>query len=309
LNTAAPRPTAVTAAPDQPSAISCCSLTRYYGSTRGVEGVDLEVPTGTVVGFLGANGAGKTTVIRMLAGLSRPTSGRALLFGADAWSPSARRRLGFMPADPSFLPQLTGVDNLDLLAELGQWECPDREWACDLLDLSAAALDRQVGGYSSGMIQKLGLVQAVQHAPDVVVLDEPANRLDPVAHHRFEELVRTIAGRSRTVLLSSHTLSEVEAVCDTIAMLRDGQLVSYGPTAELLQNANRIVTVRYRTEPSTAPPTLLGVEIDGTSVRGHLPRGDLAALRALLDDPEVVDLLVEPASLEDVFLGQYERDR
>lgn len=292
--------------PNENLAIACCDLTRYYGPTRGVEELDLEVPSGTVVGFLGANGAGKTTVIRMLAGLLRPTSGRALLFGTDAREPAARRRLGFMPADPSFLPQLTGRENLDLLAELGQWESPDRQWACELLSLTDADLHRQVGGYSSGMVQKLGLVQAMQHAPDVVILDEPANRLDPVSHHRFEDLVRAVADGGRTVLLSSHTLSEVEAVCDTIAMLRDGRLVSCVPTAELLQNANRIVTVRYREAFPTPPPFLEQVTINGFAVRGHAPRGNLAALRALLDDPNVVDLLVEPASLEDVFLAQYE---
>ena len=292
--------------PSDGVAIACCGLSRFYGSTRGVEGLDLEVASGSVVGFLGANGAGKTTVIRMLAGLLRPSAGQALILGEEAWLPSARRRLGFMPADPAFLPELTGRENLDLLGDLGGWSSPDRAWACELLGLTPQDLDRRVGGYSSGMVQKLGLVQAVQHRPDVVVLDEPANRLDPMAHHRFEDLVREIAAAGRTVLLSSHTLSEVEAVCDVIAMLRDGRLLSSVPTATLLQNAGRVVTVRYSSPPAALPVVLDQAVANGDAVRGTLARGDLDSLRALLDDPAVVDVLVEPVSLEDVFLAQYE---
>ena len=293
-----------TTAPGAP--IECRSLTRYYGQTRGIENLDLQVTAGSVTGFLGPNGAGKTTVIRVLTGLLRPSSGDALLFGAPSGNPEARRRVGFLPADPAFYPNLTGTENLDLLAELGGWECPDRDWASSELDLTATDLRRPVGGWSSGMIQKLGLVQAVQHRPDLVILDEPANRLDPIAHHRFEGIVRSIATDGRTVFLSSHTLSEVEDVCDSVAMVREGRLLMTADVAELAAAALRDVTVRYAAPPGPLPDGLLDVRRDGLVVRARVGAGRPDVLRAVLASPDVVDVLVEPASLEETFLHLYE---
>jgi ABC-2 type transport system ATP-binding protein len=288
--------------------IRCRGLTRYYGRTVGIEDLDLDVAAGAVTGFLGPNGAGKTTVIRLLVGLLSPTRGRTELFGLPAGEPRARKSIGFMPADPAFYRHLTGAENLDLLAELGGWECPDRDWAAGLLDLDGADLRRPVHGYSSGMVQKLGLVQAVQHRPALVVLDEPANRLDPIAHRRFEEMVQSIARDGRTVFLSSHTLSEVEAVCDHVAMVRAGSLLTTGSVAELTNAALREVTIRYR-RPHAAPEGLLDAVVDGTTVRGKVTGASVDVLRALLADADVDDLLVEPASLEDTFLHLYEAER
>ena len=287
--------------------IECRGLTRWYGERCGIDDLTLVVSAGTITGFLGPNGAGKTTLIRILVGLLRPDAGEASLFGVPVARPEARRRVGYMPADPAFYPELSGAQNLDLLADLGGWDSVDRDWALSLLDLDADQLDRPVGGYSSGMVQKLGLVQAVQHRPDLVILDEPANRLDPLAHRRFEELVKSVARAGRTVFLSSHTLSEVEDVCDQVAMVRAGRLLLTSAVGELTAAAGRDVTIRYRDAPASAPPELKDVHIEGRTVVGRLDAKRLDVLRALLADPQVEDLLVEPASLEDAFMHLYER--
>ncbi|HEX6197083.1 MAG TPA: ABC transporter ATP-binding protein [Jiangellaceae bacterium] len=292
---------------DQTLPIECRGLTRYYGPTVGIEELDLAVRPGSVTGFLGPNGAGKTTVLRLLVGLLRPTRGAAAILGVPVADPAARRAVGFMPADPTFVVELSGRANLDLLADLHATEPVDRDWALELLDLGPDALDRPVRTYSSGMIQKLALVQAVQHRPQVVLLDEPANRLDPLAHHGFERLVRSIAAAGRTVFLSSHVLSEVEATCDEVAMVRGGRLLMVSSIGELSAGALRRVTVVYRDGvPTSVPDGLLDPTVDGAVVTGRVEAHRPGVLRAILQDPAVDDLLVEPAPLEETFLHLYE---
>lgn len=286
--------------------IRCAGLTKRYGDTIGVQDLDLEVHAGTVTGFLGSNGAGKTTVLRTLVGLLRPTEGSALLWGRPAGEAEARRHIGYMPADPAFYPRLSGAENLDLLAAVREAESPDRGHALELLELSRAELLRPVGEYSSGMVQKLALVQAVQHRPELVILDEPANRLDPLAHRRFEQLIRGIAGDGRTVLLSSHTLSEVEDVCDDVAMLREGRLLDVRGVHELAQLVQRRLWASFSSPPARIPEGVSHGRIDGNELTGRIARGDVGVLRALAQDPALLDLTVEPGSLEDAFVELYE---
>ena len=288
--------------------ITCRDLTKHYGHVLGVEAIDLVVESGTLTGLLGPNGAGKTTLLRLLVGLLRPTRGDARFFGLPATEPQARRNVGYMPADPSFYLALSGRENLDLLAVLHARGAPDRGWALEQLGFPDGDLARPVRAYSSGMRQKLAIVQAVQHHPDVVILDEPANRLDPLAHHHFEELIRALSDRGCAVLLSSHALAEVEAVCERLAMIQAGRMFVHAPTRELLAHAPRRLSVRYRRPPSTMPDGLTDVHIDGNHLDALLPAGRPELLRGVLADPEVDDLLVQPATLEDVFLDLY-RDR
>jgi ABC-2 type transport system ATP-binding protein len=290
---------------DDASPVQCRALTKRYGAVVAVSELDLEVQRGAVTGFLGPNASGKTTTLRLLAGLTRPTSGSATRFGEPAGSVAARRHLGYMPADPAFLPALSGEENLDLLSDLQGAPPVDRDWAADLLGLDRAALRRRVGGWSSGMTQKLGLVQAVQHRPDLVVLDEPANRLDPLAHRRFEQLVREIADAGRTVFLSSHSLSEVQAVCDRVAMIRAGRLLAAGPIEQLAAAELRRVRARLRRPVAAIPPGLVDVSVTDGELVGRLPAGRTDVLRALLADEAVEDLLVEPAGLEETFVHLY----
>jgi ABC-2 type transport system ATP-binding protein len=286
--------------------IACRGLTRLYGNAVGIEDLDLDVESGAVTGFLGPNGAGKTTVLRLLVGLLHPTRGEARILGVPCSDPLARRPVGFMPADPAFVGELSGRANLDLLAALHGAEPVDREWALDLLDFDPGDLNRPVRTYSSGMVQKLALIQAVQHRPEVVLLDEPANRLDPLAHHGFEQLVRSIAGSGRTVFLSSHVLSEVEATCDKVAMVRRGRLLMESSVRQLSAGALRRVTVVYGGSVPAVPEGLLGATVDGSVVTGRVEGHRPDVLRQILEDRAVEDLLVEPAPLEETFLHLYQ---
>ena len=285
--------------------IDCRGLTKHYGHVVGIEGLDLVVERGTVTGFLGPNGAGKTTVIRILVGLLRATAGSATLFGVSVADAAARVRLGYMPADPSFYLPLTGAQNLELLGRLQNSDCPDRGWAAELLDLPDSVLQRPVRDYSSGMVQKLALIQAVQHRPDLVVLDEPANRLDPLAHRCFEELVRTIAAAGRTVFLSSHMLTEVQDVCDQVAMVRAGRLLTATSVGELSAAEPRRLRVRYKSPPAVLPDELIDPVVHDGVLVARLRGGSVEVLRRLLDDPNVTDLIVEPAALEEAFMTLY----
>jgi ABC-2 type transport system ATP-binding protein len=237
-------------------------------------------------------------------GILRPTRGTVQIFGTPAERPEARRNVGYMGADPVFYAALTGRENLDLLVELQRAQPVDREWATTLLDLPDDVLDRHAGTYSSGMRQKLGIVQAVQHSPALVVFDEPANRLDPIAHRAFEELVRAIAGAGAAVLLSSHTLSEVEQVCDTIVMIDRGRVLLEESSRELTARALRKVYVRYHNMPWSLPAGLIDPKVEDHVVEARLPPGRIDVLRALLEG-DVEDLIVEPAGLEEVFFDLY----
>lgn len=274
-----------------PRPIDVRNVTKRFGEVAAVTDLTFSLEPGTITGFLGPNGAGKSTTLRMVGGLLRPTAGTVTLSGIPARDPRARRSIGYMPADPAFLPHLTGRDNLDLLARLHGGARNDmRRTAADALALREADLDRRVGGYSSGMRQKLAIVAAVQHRPALVVLDEPANRLDPIAHHAFCDLVREMATNGHTVFLSSHVLAEVEAVCDDVLLVREGALLRSATVAELRENAPRVVTV---------------TRTDGTTTVTHVAADRADVLRELLVDPDVVDMTVVPASLEDVVLALY----
>ena len=276
---------------DSAPPIDARNVTKRYGDIAAVVDLTFSLRPGTVTGFLGPNGAGKSTTLRMVGGLLRPTAGEVRLFGIDARDPHARRPLGYMPADPAFLPHLSGRANLDLLARLrGSADSPLRKPAADALSLASGDLDRPVRGYSSGMRQKLAIVAAVQHRPALVVLDEPANRLDPIAHHSFCDFIRGMAGDGHTVFLSSHVLAEVEKVCDSVLLVREGALLRAASVEELREDAPRVVTV---------------IRTDGTSAVTHVAANRPDLLRELLADPDVVDLTVVPASLEDVVLALY----
>lgn len=281
-------------------------VSKRYGDVAAVVDLTFSLAPGSITGFLGPNGSGKSTTLRMVGGLLRPTAGDVRLFGVDARDPDARRPLGYMPADPTFLAHLSGRDNLDLLARLrGAADLGLREVAADALGLSSAELSRAVGGYSSGMKQKLAVIAAVQHRPALVVLDEPANRLDPIAHRAFCQLIRGMAADGHTVFLSSHVLAEVEAVCDAVLLVREGSLLKAASVAELRENAPRVITVTYRHPPTHLPDGVTEVRVEGRVLVAHLAGDRPGVLRRVLADPDVVDLTVVPASLEDVVLALY----
>jgi ABC-2 type transport system ATP-binding protein len=285
---------------------------------QALSDLTLEVRNGEVFGFLGLNGAGKTTTIRLILDLVRATGGSASIFGHDCRHDSlaARRLVGYLPGDPSFFPDMTGARVLSLLERVGEGRVR-KEWREELLerlDLPCRDLSRRIRDYSTGMKRKLGIVQAMQHDPPLLILDEPTESLDPLMQERLYGLLAEVTSRGRTVFLSSHVLSEVERICGRVALLRAGKLVLVSPVEDLRALAPRRVTVRFEREVHTGPPELPEVTVLAARPRAwELElRGPMGALVARLPRAEVSDLEVHEARLEDIVLRYYrgqERER
>lgn len=284
-------------------------LTKRYGATVGIEGLDLEVRPGERLGLLGPNGAGKTTVIRLVLGMLRPTEGSVAVMGHDL--AADRRRalgcLGYLPGELGLMRGITGRRTLDALARLHPRPPVFREELLRRFELPEADLRRRVREYSRGMKQKLGLVQALQHDPPVIVLDEPTGGLDPVMQARLLDWLAARAAAGRTVLFSSHVLAEVEEVCDRVAMVRGGRLLLVREVDELRRERVRRVEVAFGrpVDPDAYRTAAMGpVEVSG-AVHAFALRGEPAALIRALAPLPVIDLSVERAGLEDVFRALY----
>jgi len=206
------------------------------GTVDALKGLNLSVPRGSVVGFLGPNGAGKTTAIHVLLGFISPTSGSASILGRDVGSSIARDRIGYLPEHPVTYGFLTGRELLHIAGRLFRMERKALKAAIDrvltLVDLSAAA-DRRIATYSRGMMQRIGLAQALINNPDLVILDEPTGGLDPIGRAAIRRLIASLKQEGKTVFFSSHELSEVELVCDRVVILARGRLVAEGPVSDL----------------------------------------------------------------------------
>ena len=286
--------------------IETSALTKRFGETVAVEGLDLRVRRGEVYGFLGPNGAGKSTTLRMLLGLVRPTSGSASVLGAAPGSQESLARIGAMIEGPAFYPFLSGRDNLRVLARYAGVAESRIGAVLAEVDLTARAGDR-VSAYSMGMKQRLGIAAALLKDPELLLLDEQTNGLDPAGMAEMRGFIRSLGEGGRTVLLSSHLMGEVEAVCDRAGVIRDGALVAEGTVEELRGSAG----LRLRAEPvSTATEVLWslpGVEAlsrDDGVLRVTADVAQAAAInRALVEaGVEVSELYADKASLEDVFL-------
>ncbi|MGW1074892.1 ABC transporter ATP-binding protein [Streptomyces sp. NPDC002537] len=295
---------------DTAPVIEIGSLTKKYGRTVGVEGLDITVGEGEVFGFLGPNGAGKTTTIRCLVGLLRPTGGRVRVLGLDPVADHRRLApsLGYLPGELRLYPELTGGQTLELLADLQGAAVSRRAELCDRLGLSAADLGRRVVEYSRGMKQKLGLVQALQHDPVLVILDEPTEGLDPLVQETFFALLAEAAAAGRTVLLSSHVLPEVQRACGRVAIVRAGRLVTVQSVAALREARAR--RVRFTFGDGRGARRLGAAERwtprwQGDKVELLVPPHEVVAVvRDLLTLP-VIDLTVEEAGLDEAFLDLY----
>lgn len=291
-----------------PPLIACERLTKRHPGGRGVLDLDLEVRSGEVLGFLGPNGAGKTTTIRTLLDLHRATSGRATIFGLDTHTASRRIRartgvlLGEFPSDP----RRTGRTTIALAARLHGMR--DLGAAHDLAERFAADLDRPLRALSRGNRQKVGLVLALMHRPELLILDEPTTGLDPLMQDEFAAVLREHRAAGGTVLLSSHDLDEVQSVCDRVAAIREGRLVTVGRVDELRDRARRDVTVRLAHRADAAAfgrlDGVLVVDTDGPEAHLQLAGSPDALLRHLAHE-HVVDLEVARPSLDEVFLDLY----
>ena len=283
---------------------------KRFGDVRALNGVDLTVERGEVFGFLGPNGAGKTTTIRILTGFVRADEGSASVLGLDAWRDTVaiKAKVGFLPDTVAFGSGFTGQAFLDYMARLrGISGRPVRQAELlERLNLPQSALQRKVKGYSSGMAKKLALVQTMQHDPELLIMDEPTEALDPLVRQVLFEVIRESQQRGTTVFMSSHVLPDVQEVCGRVALIRDGRIVETGSVDSLREGKARTMDVEFRTPP-VGGLSVPGVEV--VSQEGAYWRlavsGDLNAVIRELARHDLVDMTYERLSLENLFLGFY----
>jgi len=288
-------------------AISSERLGKRYGSTVALEGLDLAVRAGEIYGYLGPNGAGKTTTIRLLLGLHRPSAGRAALFGIDAWKDpvTAHRRVAYVAGEPFLWPALTSAETFTYLARLrGGADVAYRDVLVERFKLDTA---KRVRALSKGNRQKVQLVAAFASRAELLVLDEPTSGLDPLMEMAFRETVREARQRGQTVFLSSHILSEVEALCDRVGILRRGRLVDEGTLAELRHLSAQTVEATFA-GPAPILEPLPGVEVAsaGESTLRFEVSGEIRPLLVALASQQVVSLTSREPSLEEIFLHHYD---
>ncbi len=288
-------------------AIRAHALGKRYGATLALDTLELAVRQGEVYGYLGPNGAGKTTTIRLLLGLHRPSSGRSALFGIDAWRDpvAAHRRVAYVAGEPSLWPALTSAETFEYLARVrGGADVDYRELLIERFQLDVS---KRVRALSKGNRQKVQLIAALASRADLLILDEPTNGLDPLMEVAFRQSIHEARERGQTVFLSSHILSEVEALCDRVGILRRGRLVDEGTLAELRHLGAQTIEVTFE---DAAPrlENLAGVRVvrAGTNALRLEVTGSVGPLIAALAEHRVVSLSSREPSLEEIFLHHYE---
>ena len=290
----------------QNPAIRAEALTKRYRGVAALDHLDLEVPHGEVIGFLGPNGAGKTTTVKLLLGLISPSGGRAEIFGADCRRRPAQthRLLAYVAGEANLWPSLTGAETLHLLGRVhGAVDAAYRDELIARFDLDPA---KKIRAYSKGNRQKVILIAALMTRARLLILDEPTSGLDPLMEEAFRLSIGEARDRGQTVFLSSHILSEVEALCDRVAILRAGKLVELGTLAQLRHLSALTVQVTFdgAVPDLAAVPGVSVVSADGQVVRCHV-QGPIAPLLTALAGAQVTELLSREPSLEELFLAQY----
>jgi ABC-2 type transport system ATP-binding protein len=293
-----------------PKPLELLNLKKDFGKVAALRGVSFSVEPGEVFGYLGPNGAGKTTTLRAVLGLVRPSAGEVRIFGKAATHSASRNDVGFLPGDLRLYGDMTGSATLDFFARFRPFAPPVlREKLIDAFALDQASLHRRIKFLSHGTRQKIGLIAAMQHDPALLLLDEPSNGLDPLVQHAFREIVQGFAERGRSVLLSSHILSEVETVCRRVAIVKQGEIVALETIENLRDKVVRKLTVRFRGEvPRLSDvPGITRSELNGRD--GVLwVRGDLNPLLRRLAQVEIDEMVFPEPELENIFLSYYQND-
>ncbi|MEU4524655.1 ABC transporter ATP-binding protein [Amycolatopsis sp. NPDC024027] len=289
------------------AAIEIAGMRKRFGRTTALDGLDLTVETGEVHGFLGPNGAGKTTTLRLLLGLLRADAGEMRLLGGDPWRDAValHRRLAYVPGEVSLWPNLTGGEVIDLLGRLrGGLDPKRRKRYLDLFELDPRTKGR---AYSKGNRQKVAVVAALASDVELLLLDEPTSGLDPLMEQIFRECVREERERGRTILLSSHILSEAEALCDRVSIIRAGRLVDSGSLDELRHLSRTTVTARISgaADGLAHLPGVHDFTAEGDHVRLTVDNTELATVLGLLSHSGVRSLTSNPPTLEELFLRHY----
>jgi beta-exotoxin I transport system ATP-binding protein len=294
---------------DTPTIISVNKLTKYYGTTLGVRDINFTVDQGEIFGFLGPNGAGKTTTIRLLLDLLRPSSGEIKIFGegVDSHSLEIRKRCGYLPGNFIAYGNMTGADFLRFVASMREAEPKMQQRLIDRFELSRDALSLKIKHFSHGMLQKLGIIQAFFHQPELLILDEPTIGLDPLMQEEFYRLLREMQDEGKTIFFSSHNLPEVEKICHRIAIIRKGELVAL----ETLEGLKKKKLKRLHFTLSRPVP---GLDLPGVTLVDHkdlsyeyLVKGDLQILLQRLSTLPIEDLTFPEPDLEEVFMAYYRK--
>ncbi len=290
--------------------IKTYGLTKYYGKVRGIEDLDLTVEEGEIFGFLGPNGAGKTTTIRLLLDLLRPTRGHAEIFGLDTrrYSWQIRQRLGNVPGEDYLYEDMTGDALLDLLGSLHRGDHGQRRQ--ELAERLEIDLARKIKGYSTGMKQKVTLIQALMNDPELLILDEPTSGLDPIMQQEVYDILLEEKARGKTIFLSSHILPEVERVCDRVGIVREGHLVDVEALPDLKRKKVRKMEVIFKEE--IAPEMLTIDEVEVVSKEGRrvnlTVHGNVDKLIKRLAELDAEDVVFPEATLEDTFMTFYSHE-
>ena len=295
---------------DTPTIISVSNLTKYYDSTLGVKNISFTVNEGEIFGFLGPNGAGKTTTIRMLLDLLRPSAGEITVFGQEIYNYSLeiRKRCGYLPGNFSAYGNMTGADFLRFVGSMRKAEPRPQESLIERFQLSQDDLSQKVKHLSHGTLQKLGIIQAFFHQPELLILDEPTIGLDPLMQEEFYRLLREMQNEGKTIFFSSHNLPEVEKVCHRIAIIREGELVAL----ETLEGLKKKKLKRLHFTLSRPVP---GLDLPGANLVDqknlsyeYLVEGDIQTLLQRLSTLPIEDLTFPEPDLEEVFMAYYRRE-
>ncbi len=285
-------------------AIRAEKLTKYYGKARGIDGLDLTVEEGDFFGFIGPNGAGKSTTIRTLLGLISPTCGRAQVLGTDIGigKEEILRRVGYLPSEAAFYSRMRVRDALKLSADLRNKDCSEE--AARLCERLALDPSRKVDELSFGNRKKVAIVCALQHNPELLILDEPTGGLDPLMQREFFDILRERNQAGATVFLSSHVLSEVQRNCTRAAIIRDGRVIACDSVEALAKNSAKRVTVHGQADLSALEGVRDLTELDQSS--SFLYSGDIQTLLRVLSEGDVWDLSISEPDLEEIFMHYYE---
>jgi beta-exotoxin I transport system ATP-binding protein len=296
---------------DGTAAIACKALSKRYKGTDvyALKDLDLEIRPGEVYGFLGPNGAGKSTTIRTLMNFIQPTSGSAAILGMDIVGDSVKikRSVGYLSSDMSMYAKMTGHQFLDYMSELQPGT--GSEYRRELAERFKPELDKRLGDLSRGNKQKVGIVQAFMHKPDVLIMDEPSSGLDPLMQEAFYDLVKESAARGATVFMSSHIMSEVQRVCDRVGIIREGKLVVERDIREMVKEAAHTFDITFAGKPPVSKlKSVQGVTVsrhDDHAVRVHI-HGELSPLLAELGKSDVTRLDARQLDLEEMFMRFYD---
>ncbi|MEE2035048.1 ABC transporter ATP-binding protein [Rhodococcus chondri] len=295
---------------DPQHVIEVRDLHKHFGHVHALDGLDLTVDAGEIHGFLGPNGSGKSTTLRVLLGILRATSGRVRMLGRDPWSDAVtmHRDVAYVPGDVTLWPSLTGGETIDLLARLRSGL--DEHRRDELIARFALDPRKKTRSYSKGNRQKVALISALSSHARILLLDEPTSGLDPLMEQVFRDCARESVDRGATILLSSHILSEVEALCQKVTIIRDGRTVDTGAVDEMRHLSRTSITAELLGDPGDLHliPGVTDVTLDGSTLHCQVDNDDLGRLIRLLGDTGVRSLISTPPTLEELFLRHYRVD-